>query len=44
MKRRSLLAVLCVLVLVVVAVVLIGDNDRHGTEATMGKQWTGSSG
>ena len=44
MKRRSLLAVLCALVLVVVAVVLIGDNDRHGTEATEGKPFTGSSG
>lgn len=44
MKRRNLLAVLCVLVLVVVGVVLIGDNDRHGTEATEGKPWTGSSG
>ena len=44
MKRRSLLAVLCALVLVVVAVVLIGDNDRHGTEATKGKPFTGSSG
>ena len=44
MKRRNLLAVLCVLVLAVVAVVLIGDNDRHGTEATEGKPWTGSSG
>src|SRR4249920_587130 len=44
MKRLNLLAVLCVLVLVVVAVVLIGDNDRHGTEATEGQPWTGSSG
>src|SRR6187549_3533389 len=44
MKRRSLLAVLCALVLVVVAVVLIGDSDRHGTEATTGKPFTGSSG
>ncbi len=44
MKRRSLLAVLCVLVLVIVAVVLIGGNDRHEAEATKGKPWTGSSG
>jgi hypothetical protein len=44
MKRRSLLAVLCVLVLVIVAVVLIGGSDRHEAEATKGKPWTGSSG
>ncbi len=44
MKRRSILAVLCVLMLVVVAVILIGGNGPHGTEATKGKPFTGSSG
>src|SRR6185312_14311440 len=44
MKRRMLLAVLFVVALVVVAVVLIGDTDRHGSEATKGKPLVGSSG
>ena len=44
MKRRMLLAVLFVVALVVVAVVLIGDTDRHGNEATKGKPLVGSSG
>ena len=44
MKRRMILAVLFVVALVVVAVVLIGDTDRHGNEATKGKPLVGSSG
>ncbi len=44
MKRRMLLAVLFVVALVVVAVVLIGDTDRHDNEATKGKPLVGSSG